>query len=220
MDGLLLKILPLALGAAISPMLLTVQIFILAGKRSPVLRSWAYTCGALLSLIAVTFIGASLFTFLHRHTGPNDVGGVIKTVAALLLLLLAVRAWRNKGGSARALQRRLDRAPTWEFLIVGVLAMILNFSSIVLFLPAVHEISHASVDPANKLTAYAVLVGITLLPALAPALLATLLGPKSDTILGKLNAFVTAHGNQINAAICLFFTVYLAIGAYKDFTGS
>jgi hypothetical protein len=207
-EELLAKVVPLALGAAVSPMVLTVQIFILAGKTKPLIRAWVFTVGGALTLVAYSLLGATILKGggAERHSVST---AIIRLVAAALLLLLAVRAARAKATSSQRLFDRLDSASTISFLVVGVLTMIANFSTLVLFLPAIHEILRASVSDADKLLTYVVLLSITMIPALVPVLIATLLGSKADSILGDLNRFVTKYAKQINVGICLLFAVLL-----------
>ncbi len=219
MGSLLTSVLPLALGAAVSPLLLTVVIFVLAGRTKPILRAWAFTGGIALVLLALSFVGAKLLPILvadsSKHS-PSD--GVFHLVLALALLLLGIRALRKKTEGSGKLKARIDNASTWEFFVIGMLAMIGNVTSIVLFLPALHEIGKSTASDTDKLIVYAMLVVITLIPALVPVLIATVLGPKADPILGALNRFVTAHSRQINAAICFIFAAYLGYKGYVQFT--
>ena len=197
MEELLAKVVPLALGAAVSPMVLTVQIFILAGRVKPLLRAWVFTAGGALTLVAYSVLGATILKGggAERHSVST---AIIRLVAAALLLLLAIRAARAKTTSSQKLLDRLDSASTLSFLIVGVLTMIANFSTLVLFLPAIHEILRSSVSEADKFLTYALLLAITMIPALLPVGIATLMGSRADGILEGLHRFVTKHTKQIN----------------------
>ena len=214
MDELLAKVVPLALGAAVSPMVLTVQIFILAGRVKPLLRAWVFTAGGALTLVAYSVLGATILKGggAERHSVST---AIIRLVAAALLLLLAIRAARAKTTSSQKLLDRLDSASTLSFLIVGVLTMIANFSTLVLFLPAIHEILRSSVSEADKFLTYALLLAITMIPALLPVGIATLMGSRADGILEGLHRFVTKHTKQINVGICLLFAVLLTWGGIK-----
>ena len=134
-------------------------------------------------------------------------------------MLLAYRAMANRHTTSNGLLTKLGSAKTWEFYPLGVLSMLSNFSSIVLFIPAIHEIFKSTEPDPDKVAVYVILVVITLIPVWLPGLAATLLGPRATPALDRLNTLVSAHAAQINMAICLLFAVYLAVGAYKDFTG-
>ena len=221
MGSLLTSVLPLALGAAVSPLILTLVVLILAGRTKPVLRGWVFTAGVAVVLVGYSFVGAKLLHLGQSDPSKHSVSsGVIRLVATVLLLLLGIRALRSKSDRSGALMKRMDSARTSEFFVIGMLTMVANFTSIVLFLPALHDIDHADVSSTDKLLAYAMLVAITLLPALVPVLIATLLGPRGQPMLDALNRFVTAHSRQINAGICFVFALYLGYQGIIQFTPS
>ena len=66
--------------------------------------------------------------------------------------------------------------------------MLVNFSTLVLFLPAVREIEHSSVDVAEKVVVWLIITVIALLPVLLPVTLVALLGTRADPLLARLNA--------------------------------
>lgn len=215
MDELLAKVVPLALGAAVSPMVLTVQIFILAGRTKPLLRGWVFTVGGALTLVAYSLLGATVLKGAASADRHSVLTAIVRLTAAALLLLLAVRAARAKATSSQKLLDRLDSASTPSFLVVGVLTMIANFSTLVLFLPAIHEILRSSVGTTDKFLTYALLLAITMIPALLPVLIATLMGSKAEPVLSDLNRFVTKFAKQINVGICLLFAILLLWGGIK-----
>jgi hypothetical protein len=88
--------------------------------------------------------------------------------------------------------------------------MLVNFSTLVLFLPAVREIEHSSVDVAEKVVVWLIITVIALLPVLLPVTLVALLGTRADPLLARLNAFVGRHARTIAIAIELVFAVVLA----------
>ena len=219
MQELLTKVLPLAVGAAISPMIVTVVVLILSTPTRPRLRAWAFTLGATLTLIAVSLVGAQVFHTMHQHVGRDPTGAAVKGVAALLLLVLAWRAWRAKPTAGAAAMQRLDGASTAGFIGIGALAMLANFSTLVLFIPAVREIVDDQSAAPEKLSVFAIALVVAMLPAWLPAALATILGPRADPLLSRVNMAVTRHSNQINMAICLIFALYLGYGAAQDLLG-
>lgn len=219
MQDSLAKVLPLALGAAISPMILTLVVLILATPAKPRLRAWAFTLGATATLIAISLLGAQVFHTLHKHTGSDPTGAAVKGLAALLLLVLAWRAWKSKPTAGGAAMKRLNNASTAGFLGIGAVAMLANFSTLVLFIPAVHEIMADPVGVPEKVAIFLMALLIAMVPAWLPAALATVLGPRADPMLGRLNVAVSRHSNQINMIICLVFAVYLGYGAVQDLMG-
>jgi len=214
--SLLAIVVPLALGAAVSPTLLGLEVLVLSGRRHPVSRAWAVAVGSALILIAYGVLGLTVLENLdvgRSHRSPT--GAAIDLVVAMLLVALALRALRRGKTTAEShqsrTQGRLADAPTAYFVGAGAVGMLVNFSTLLLFLPALHEISHSSVNLAEKGVVGIILVVITLLPVLAPVSLVALLGHRADDPLSHLNAFVSRHSRQITAAIAGLFAVVLLI---------
>jgi Sap, sulfolipid-1-addressing protein len=212
--SLLAIVLPLALGAAISPTLFALEILVLSGRRHPVARAWALAGGAAATLIAFSVLGLTLLQNLHsgRHNhSPADAS--IDLVAGILLALLAARALHPRKTAAEShhdrTQSRLADTPTILFAGVGGLGMLVNFSTLLLFLPALHEISRSSVSLPGKEITWLILTVITLLPVLIPVTLVVILGHRASPLLDRLNAFVGSHSRQITVTIEVLFAVVL-----------
>ncbi len=210
-------VLPLALGAAVSPALLMVQLLLLSGGHRPIPRGWAYALGV--SITTVLYI-AALATIARGLTfgdggSQSLVERAVKVVAALALAWLGVRSLRDP--DRQSLMSRVNAmpadAPIRDFVILGFIAMWLNLSSLALMLPAVHiAVTTGSAVPAQ----FVVIALCAIAPAVLPVLLATLLGSRSSTVLDSLNRFTTMHSAQINAGICFLFAVILLISAVRQ----
>lgn len=213
MNGLLAHVLPLAVGAAISPTLLVVQVLILSGKHKPVSRAVGVAVGAGVVLLGLSLAFATLLTgFGQTPSGekPSLVSEIIRVVAALLLLFLGIRSVANRKrppNTARA--QRFAEAKWREFVAVGMVIMITNISTLVLFAPALHMIVTAPVPEVDKAIAYCVLFLITMAPLLVPLGAAVALGDRAKPWLARLNAFVTRHNATISAIVCFGFAAYL-----------
>ena len=217
MISLLLSVVPLAIGAAISPTLVALQLLVLTGATKPVARAWALAGGAALVLAGFSVLGLTVLSHLHhaerRHHSVTD--GVVLFVAAALLLALAVRSivrrpTADEAHSSRT-AARLANAPTLGFVGVGAIGMVVNFSTLVLFLAALHEITRSSVALAEQGVAFAVLFVITLLPVLVPVGLVSALGSRADPALATARDFVARHTRQIGIAVEIVFACYLVL---------
>jgi hypothetical protein len=217
MAGLLVAVVPLAVGAAISPTLLALQLLVLTGTTRPVARAWALTGGAASVLAGFSLLGITVLDHLHpaEHDHHSWRGAVIMFLAAGLLVVLAVRSLMKRPTSAEEHKTRtagrLQTAPTYWFVGVGAVGMVVNFSTLVLFLPALHEITRSSADTVGRIVAFSVLYVITLLPVLVPVGLVTVLGPRAEPLLDATHGFVTRHARQIGITIEIVFAVYLVI---------
>lgn len=221
MQDLLSHMLPLAFGAAISPMLLVVQVLVLSGKNKPISRSIAVTVGAGVMLLGLSLAFITLLNgFGQTPPGQKPSVGVevVRGVAVVLLVFLGVRNLMHQDrppNTKRA--EKLEDAKLSAFIGVGLVVMLTNVTTLVLFAPALHMIMRAPVTETDKVIAYCLLFVITMLPLLVPLGIAVAMGSHAEGFLSKLNVFVTKHNAVISAVVCFGFAVYigyLAIGPY------
>jgi hypothetical protein len=216
MAALLVSVLPLAVGAAISPTLLALQLLVLSGSTKPLARAWALTAGAGLALGAFSVLGLTVLDHLHpaEHEHHSLRGAVIMFVAAALMAALAARSLlrRPTPGEQQKTRTtgRLEDAPTFWFVGVGAIGMTVNFSTLVLFLPALHEITRSSVALVGKGIAFAILFLVTLSPVLIPVGLVTVSGGRAEPILDATHGFVARNSRRIGIIVEVVFAGYLA----------
>jgi hypothetical protein len=215
MAALLVSVLPLAVGAAISPTLLALQLLVLTGTTKPLARAWALAAGATLLLGAYSVLGLTVLNRLHpaKHGHHSLRGAVIMFAAGGLMGVLAVRSLLHRPTSGEEhtsrTAGRLATAPTFWFVGVGATAMVVNFSTLVLFLPALHEITRSSVSLAGRCVAFAVLFVITLSPVVVPVGLVTVAGDRAAPALEGTHGLVTRHSRQIAITVEVVFSAYL-----------
>jgi Na+/melibiose symporter-like transporter len=211
-------VLPLSLGAAVSPTLLTIVLLILAGKVDRKPRAWAFTAGvALVSAVAIALFATVWANVQLGSSHPSTSSRIVHGVLAAALLALGVHALvrREPNGPhpSRAKQRMADARPRL-FLGIGAVAMASNFSSLVLMVAATHQITK-DLHGDEQLTPLAFLFLCAVAPVLIPTLATTLMGSRADPALDRLNRFTTDHSRQINAGICFLFAVILGYSAVK-----
>ncbi len=221
MAALLASVLPLAIGAAISPTLLALQLLVLTGKTKPLARAWALVAGSALVLGAFSILGLTVLNHLHpdhHHGSVRDA--VLMLVAAALLAALAVRplVHRPTSGEQQTSRTagRLSTAATPWFVGAGAIGMVVNFSTLVLFLAALHEITRSSVSLVGRGMAFALLFIITLLPVLVPVVLVMALGQRAQPPLEEVRRLVTRHARQIGIVIEVVFAVYLVVKGFGE----
>ena len=95
--------------------------------------------------------------------------------------------------------------------LLGVVIMITNFSTILLYLPAMRAISAARVADSDKVVAVTVALLITLLPVLVVYLLAVLWPKYSKPMLDRMHGFIDRHQRAIGITIEVIFGVYLVV---------
>ncbi len=216
MGSLLASVLPLALGAAVSPTLLALQLIVLSGTTHRLARAWALAAGSALVLAAFSLLCVTALSRVRPSHGHKSVTDAVVLIASGVLLgALAVRSRiRTPTVGERHTSRiseRLTTAPSSWFVGVGAVGMVVNFSTLLLVLPAVHEITHSSADTTTKVTVFVVLYVIVLLPVLAPVVLAQVLGAHADHALDATHKWVGRNARAIGTVIEAVFAVYLVV---------
>ena len=209
-------VLPLALGAAVSPTVLMLQLLLLAGGHRPIARSWAFALGITATSVLYIVALATIAQGLTMSGGPQStIERVVKLVAAVALAALGVRSLRHAGSGSLVgrVQKMKPDTPLWSFVVLGFIAMWLNLSSLALMLPAVHLAVNSGTQVGAQLV---VILLCAVAPAVLPVLAATLLGSHAEQVLSRLNAFTTTHAAQINAGICFLFAVILVLSAWRS----
>ena len=215
MNGSWGLVVPLALGSAVSPAMITLQLLILSSGQKAVSRAWGFALGMLVtSVVFIALVATVARGLTLGGASQSTTERVIKVITAVLLVLLGIRALRRPAGSGatQRVQNMTHKDPWRDFVILGFVSMWLNLSSLVLMLPAVH----ISVTTGTDVTAQLVFITLcAVAPGVLPVLAATLLGRRADGVLGALNRFTTDHANQINAGICFLFTALLLWSAVR-----
>ena len=131
----------------------------------------------------------------------------------LAALVVRSRIRRPTAGEQQAtrITNRLATATTPWFAVFGALGMVVNFSTLLLVLPAVHEITHSTASTTDQAVAFTVTYLIVLLPVLAPVLLATVLGRGADLVLDAAHEWVGRNARTMGTVIEAVFAAYLIV---------
>lgn len=206
-DGhLLARLLPLALGAAISPMLLVFQLLTLSTPRRGLSRSLAFLAGC--TVVVMLWLGCAgwIAGLLPRlGPGPDPIAAAFDALFALLLL--------SAGGwlllQPPAVPHHSDTPGLLGPWLAGLTAMGCNLTSLVLFLPAIQDISRSGLrGPAWWILAL-ITAALTLLPAWLPPALVLTAGQRGRRGLDRLAAWVMPRQRSINAAVALSLALLL-----------
>jgi zinc transporter ZupT len=214
MNELLAKTVPLALGAMVSPTLLTAVILVLTGKVSPRARSWAFVAGGAAALAAFT-LAVPWVASLMKSVNPLAVHWA-DIAFGLLLLGLAVRRLltRNRPGSEakRVPEHQASSSPRLgEYFGFGAVMIATDASSLVLYIAIMKEAATAQAPDAARAAAVAIGYVAVMLPAVVPACIATLAPKQTDIMLKPLGAWAKEHSTAITVVICVVFGAYLLV---------
>jgi threonine/homoserine/homoserine lactone efflux protein len=206
-------VLPLALGAALTPTIVAVQLVTLTAAKAPLRRSWTLAAGCGVVLLGESALALALAGGTGWSDGSSEPGAIVKLVAAGLLVVLGMRELRKRHRGGHAAPRRNDEPRLARTFVMGAALMATNFSSLILYFPAMHEIGSSDAGVTAQLVAFALLFAITMLPAVGPPLLVGLLGERAKPPLERLNRVFTEHRETIGAAVCFIFAGLLTVFA-------
>jgi hypothetical protein len=208
----LIHVLPLALGAAVSPAVLatSLEVLIAFGKRGRAMLL-LYFVGAAAVVAAV--LGLAAFLPQRSPTkGDTLISDLIDIVLGALLLVLAIVLLVRHPKPKQNDQGQRMLGSRWAGLAVlglAVFMMATNFSTLVLLLAGAHEVRSAATGPVEPVLGYGMLAVGALLPILLPLVWA-LISPASATrVLQRLNSVLARHAKAIGVVLCALTAAYL-----------
>lgn len=219
--GLLLQVLPLALGAAISPTLIIIQAMLLTGPNHPLRRSWAFAIGRLVSMAIITLGGASLLALLPDfNTGALKASPYAAAIFAAGGIVLLIVSWRHykKGPDPdhKGLAYRMVDLPTAVLGLVSAAWVFINASTLAMYLPALHIITRSDAGEAIKALSLMMLFLITTAAAWVPPLLVTVRGETMEPRLARVQHWLESHGHMISIVItAVFGALLLGLGIWN-----
>lgn len=220
MSNPIITVLPFAVGAMISPFVLTVQALILASGIQPKLRGWLYTLGCTaFTIVFIVAVYAGLSRVATGNTTPSPVLRAIEITIGILLLVLTVRVLMHKhrpgNDHETRVQHMVQTAKPWSFFIVGLAVMATDLSSLIILVPGVRAVQETQAAFSLQAIALVIALVFTLMPALLPVALATAFGQRADHFLISLNRFVTNNSRFLTAGICVILAIFLFVGALR-----
>ena len=213
MTDLVLKILPLAVAAAINPTGILVLVALLATAKRTALFLSAGFCA-----VFIAFGALVLALGLRLELKPSTTSAVIDLVAAAVITYLGVRALRKKPAADAddPAKRHRKLGPAGGFA-AGIALAASDFSSIVPCLVALKDMAIADAGAAASWTALAVFLVICLAPMVVPVALVYLAPHSAERVLGPLRRTLQKHGGTIIAAVCFVIAAYLALKGVRGF---
>lgn len=211
MFDLLVSVVPLALGAAVSPTLLATAFVLLSGGPHPMVRTSGYLVGAAVPLVVIgltcLFILGQAGVRAHIH-----LPALIDLTFGAVLLLLTLRSLINRGGS-KPPDTLAARTGVVRAVLLGVGMMATNVTTMALFVPAVKDIANArSIGPTGRVAMFVLLVLITLLVVLVPMTLHALAPRRTATLFASVSRGATiARSGAIRSLLSGTFGTFLTV---------
>lgn len=189
-----------------SPVAVMVLISLMFLKR-PLKNALFFLLGFTLVLACMGVAGVLLF-----HTGGSGGKGTvdawIDVVLGALCLLAIPLALKRKPKPERSEPGEIKASRSFT---IGIGAMAINSSTIVIYMSGVHVISVARLKPPGDALALVVLTAFTLLTLLVPIVGYAVFPKTAEKALSRVRAWLVKHGKLIGAGILLVFGVYLLV---------
>lgn len=207
---MLVDITPYVLGAMISPVVLAVSVVLLAQKQKPLLQSGIFFLGGLLAAIPV---GALVFYAAHARTQasrPTLTDTAIHLVIGLVLLYLAIRAWRKPTTKQHKVGTKVHYGRDF---VLGMVLVASDITSLIMFVPAGLVLQTAPGDV--RLAGLALLIMALTMAMWLPLLIVILLGERGKRLLAKASSFMSKHGQQVTAVIVGAIAVFELVKGFR-----
>jgi hypothetical protein len=214
---LLIQILPLAFGAAVSPTALMGIIILLSVSKKPKLQSFGYYIGSLILIIIVTFIGILLGTGITTgYNKPHLLLDWIDVILGILLLFLGTRRIiQNQKSPTNRIQSSYELKSNLNLFFKGIsygfALFLINFSTTIIVIEAGKEIAVSPVGLIGKLLIIIILIIITLLVCEVPLLMYVLYPEKAKKILLKVNKWMQRNGHILMGIVIFLIGAYLIL---------
>jgi threonine/homoserine/homoserine lactone efflux protein len=209
------RVLPLAFGAAISPTILATAVLVLASPRRPVARGALYTLGTIVVLLAWTAVGLSVTSSVSHHVSPTQ-RAMSAAVDATIGLALVVFGIREMLVEPRPPREHTGEGGVATAFVLGIVMMLTNFTSIMLYLPAMKDVARSGDPTSDKVVITIVAVLIVSLPATLPLALRVVAPGPAQSVLAGVNHFVTRHQRTIVVVVSFAFGAYLLTRGLGD----
>lgn len=205
MGSLLSRVVPLALGAAISPVLFLLQLNALTGPR-PIARGSALAAGAAVVLIVASTIGV-----LVGDTGfstRDTLQAIINIAFGALLIAVGLRALLRPP-KPKATEPDPKPPTLGRSFAAGAGGMASNVTTFALYIPALALIAGSGLPLGQQGIAALIILLITLMVAWVPLVLAAAVPGASTRLLPWLGHWMTANNRWIQVVLGLGFGIWL-----------
>lgn len=212
---MLVQIIPLGIGAALTPSLLALQILTTGTSpwRAKAVAVVIGTSSAFgIAMIALLVGFAQLPT---RSPGRDVTAGVVWCLAGLAMIAIAIWLfWPHPHLAERleaSIANRVEHASVRAFFVLAFVLSVKDVSSFVLLVPAIHDVAVASLSWPEQAIAVLLVLVLALSPVLVPPVVRLVGGRRTDHALDRIYRFTMTHQLQIGAVVATAFAVYLLV---------
>ncbi len=224
MWNLLVTVLPLGLAAAVTPTLFALQVLVVSGPKWK-RRALAVTLGT-----GVVFVVVFALVLVGFSQLPDAGSGKtthteywIELICGVLAIVAAVWMMRPHPRADAALEKKVEgyanHASSWVFAGLAAYMTVTDFSSLVLIVPALHDVTASSAALVEQALVVLFLLGCVMLPVWSPPLAVRLLGDSGVRLLHRVYKGLMGHQVEVMGAVAAVVGVVLAWRGFQGVRG-
>jgi hypothetical protein len=219
------ELLPLAIALAVGPLPIIALMLILASGTATA-KGVAFVGGRLLSLLVFVIAALLIFSALHDPTlghraHPSPVISSVRIVVGVVLLALAARMWRRRGGQTgpSKLSRRVDGLTTGGAFGLGVAVTAIDPASISIGVLVGLDIAAARLAVAAEIGLVVAFVVLSTVSVTAPLLAYLLGGEAARRKLAALKVWLQANEKTVMMVLFVLVGAMLIVRGIRDLAG-
>jgi len=216
-SGVFFKVLPLALGAAVSPLVVVGEMYYLTQKQAGLRQGWLFVAGN--ALVIGLWLAMAIWMGKYLAPPPNGADPLaagIHFILALVLFSLGLQILLRPPSPGERTKGSIAHLTNLRALLLEMGVMAQNISSLLLFFPAANDILRASQPSEGTLLELGLLSLITLSPCLVPPLMISLGGKTGETLLNRFSRWLKPRQRMIGMMVFFGMAIYLVISGLQQ----
>lgn len=214
MWSLFFSVLPLAIGAMVTPTLFALQVLVVSGPK------WSRNAVGVLIGAGVVFaiyfalILGGMSQLPDANSGQYtyreyliEIGVALVVIAVSVWLLMPHKDINQKMKSKVEVNQ--GKASPWLYTGIAAYMTVTDFSTLAILLPALHDVTRAPVHVYFKAFVVLFLFVMVMMPVLLPPGLVRLGGERSVRLLHNVYDWVMGHQLQVMGGVALFIGLVL-----------
>lgn len=226
LSSIIATILPYALGALFSPLLLSTLLGTISPGRNPRLSSFAYLFGTIIIFIMLIYFGLFVGTGISATIlGPIKVGSVMEITLGIVLIFIALKTlfyWEKPEeggifGFINSLQDDNNLSLILKFFYMGFVTLLASFTSSILIVLAGVTIGLSTPLYSNSILGVLILGIIALLMVEIPFIFYLVSPQNAGNTLNPFNNWITRYGDFLTLIIYLILGIFFILRGFIAF---
>ncbi len=223
LSSLLASILPYAIGAFFSPLILYTLLDTISPENRPRLSSFAYLFGSILIFVILVLFGLYIGNTLFGTVAmPITIGAIIEIGLGAILLLIALKSLfiqenaRSGGiiGFINSIRENNDLSIFIKFFYFGFITTLASVTTAILFTVAGIIIGISSPGSANSAIIIVILGFISLLTIEIPFIFYLLSPSTAEDTLGRLRDWISAYGSYLTGLVYFILGLFFILRGF------